>query len=137
MAHWAELDSENTVVRVVVGDNNDPAGDEGYSWLIKNLGGRWVQTSYNNNFRKNFAGVGFKYDEALDAFIPLQPYPSWTLNSECRWVCPVAMPSDAVQINQDGSTTGTTFYVWNEEIVNWEVNPTRVFPTVFEDSFLD
>lgn len=70
MAHWAELDENNIVLRVTVGDNNDPNGDEGYQWLLDNLGGRWVQTSYNANFRGKFAGIGDTYDEALDEFIP-------------------------------------------------------------------
>ena len=74
MSHWAEIDENNIVLRVTVGDNNDPAGDEGYSWLINNLGGRWIQTSYNANFRKNFAGVGMIYDEELDEFLPLEPF---------------------------------------------------------------
>jgi hypothetical protein len=69
MAHWAEIDENNKVIRVTVGDNNDPAGDEGYKWLIDNLGGRWVQTSYNNNFRGIFAGIGMTYDEVNDVFI--------------------------------------------------------------------
>lgn len=84
MAHWAELDKNNNVIRVIVGDNTMP--NEGYDWIIDNLGGRWIQTSYNNNFRKNFAGIGFTYDEQKDAFIPPQPDPSWVLNEEtCRW----------------------------------------------------
>lgn len=70
MSHWAEIDENNTVIRVTVGDNNDPAGDEGYQWLIDNLGGRWIQTSYNSNFRGCFAGIGCFYDEANDVFIP-------------------------------------------------------------------
>jgi hypothetical protein len=74
MSHWAELDENNKVIRVTVGDNNDPAGDEGYSWLINNLGGRWIQTSYNANFRKSFAGVGMIYDEELDEFLPSEPF---------------------------------------------------------------
>ena len=74
MSHWAELDENNVVLRVTVGDNNDPAGDEGYSWLVNNLGGRWIQTSYNANFRKNFAGVGMIYNEELDEFLPLKPF---------------------------------------------------------------
>lgn len=69
MAHWAELNEDNTVIRVLVGDNNDPNGDEGYQWLIDNLGGRWIQTSYNNNFRGKFAGPGFYYDEVADIFL--------------------------------------------------------------------
>lgn len=87
MAHWAELDENNKVIRVTVGDNNDPAGDEGYSWLIDNLGGRWIKTSYNGNIRKNFAGIGYTYDEERDAFIPPKPEEgNWVLNKDtCRW----------------------------------------------------
>lgn len=66
MAHWAEIDENNIVLRITVGDNNDP--DEGYSWLINNLGGRWIQTSYNANFRGKFAGIGDIYDEINDIF---------------------------------------------------------------------
>lgn len=87
MSHWAEIDSNNIVLRVLVGDNNDPNGDEGYQWLIDNLGGTWIKTSYNGNIRKNFAGVGFTYNEILDAFIPPMPDGiGWVLNEEtCRW----------------------------------------------------
>ena len=92
MSHWAELDDKNIVLRVLVGDNNDPAGDEGYQWLIKNLGGTWVKTSYNaatNGFRKNYAGIGYTYDKSRDAFIPPKPYDSWILDEEtCQWDCP-------------------------------------------------
>jgi len=69
MAHWAELDENNIVVRVTVGDNDDPNGDEGYLWLLNNLGGRWVKTSYNGNIRGKFAGVGDTYDESIDEFV--------------------------------------------------------------------
>lgn len=87
MAHWAEIDETNTVLRVVVGDNNDPAGDEGYQWLIDNLGGTWIKTSYNATIRKNFAGIGFIYDVDLDAFIPPKPDDGdWQLNTDiCQW----------------------------------------------------
>ncbi len=87
MAHWAELDETNTVLRVLVGDNNDPAGDEGYQWLIDNLGGTWVKTSYNGNIRKNFAGIGYLYDPIRDAFIPPKPEKyEWILNEDtCNW----------------------------------------------------
>ena len=81
MAHWAEIDENNLVVRVTVGDNNDT--DEGYQWLIDNLGGTWVKTSYNTlggvhinggtPLRKNFAGIGHTYDETRDAFIAPKP----------------------------------------------------------------
>lgn len=91
MAHWAELDDNNKVIRVLVGDNNDPAGDEGYQWLLDNLGGTWIKTSYNGNIRYNFAGIGYSYDEDRDAFIPPKPdcHPDLvTLDEEtCRWNC--------------------------------------------------
>jgi hypothetical protein len=87
MAHWAEVDQNNIVLRVTVGDNNDPAGDEGYQWLIDNLGGTWVKTSYNGNIRKNFAGIGYSYDQTRDAFIPPKPEEgNWILNEDtCIW----------------------------------------------------
>ena len=69
MAHWAEINQDNIVIQVTVGDNNDPNGDEGYQWLIDNLGGRWIQTSYNGTIRGKFAGVGDYYDEANDVFV--------------------------------------------------------------------
>jgi hypothetical protein len=69
MSHWAELDTDNKVLRVTVGDNNDPAGDEGYQWLIDNLGGTWVKTSYNANIRGKFAAIGDTYNSDLDLFI--------------------------------------------------------------------
>jgi hypothetical protein len=88
MAHWAELDKKNVVLRVTVGDNNDPNGDEGYQWLIDNLGGRWVKTSYNGNIRKRYAGIGYSYNEDLDAFIPPKCHPKATLNeTTCDWEC--------------------------------------------------
>jgi hypothetical protein len=89
MSHWAELDADNKVICVLVGDNNDPAGDEGYSWLIDNLGGTWVKTSYNGNIRYNFAGVGFTYDPIDDAFIapPICNHEELLLNSLKQWEC--------------------------------------------------
>lgn len=106
MSHWAEIDENNTVLRVVVGNNNHP--DEGYSWIINNLGGRWVQTSYNKTIRKNYAGVGFTYDEQRDAFIAPQPFPSWVLDEEiCQWQAPKPKPDDGKD------------YEWNEDVQNW------------------
>jgi len=90
MSHWAELDSENKVIRVLVGDNNDPAGDEGYQWLIDNLGGTWVQTSYNANFRYNYAGTDYIYDSVADAFIPPKPncgHQELELTDDFKWSC--------------------------------------------------
>ena len=69
MSHWAEIDENNIVLRVTVGDNNDPNGDEGYQWLVTHLGGTWIQTSYNANIRGKFAGIGDFYDEVKDEFI--------------------------------------------------------------------
>lgn len=86
MSHWAEIDENNTVLRVLVGDNNDPAGDEGYQWLLDNLGGTWIKTSYNGNIRYNFAGIGYSYDEDRDAFIAPKPSESYVLNEDtCQW----------------------------------------------------
>jgi hypothetical protein len=87
MAHWAEIDNNNVVLRVLVGDNDDPNGDEGYQWLIDNLGGTWIKTSYNASIRKNYAGIGFVYDKTRDAFIaPMPDGVGWFLNEEtCRW----------------------------------------------------
>lgn len=112
MAHWAEIDNDNIVVRVLVGDNNDPNGDEGYQWLVDNLGGTWVKTSYNGNIRKNYAGIGYKYDEKLDAFIPPKPFPSWKLNkTTCNWEAPKTYPDDGM------------VYTWNESTKNWDAIP--------------
>jgi len=89
MSHWAEIDNENKVLRVLVGDNNDPNGDEGYQWLIDNLGGTWIKTSYNGNIRKNFAGIGFTYDATRDAFIAPEPLEAIGFDEEtCQWIVP-------------------------------------------------
>lgn len=89
MSHWAELDSDNKVIRVLVGDNNDPNGDEGYQWLIENLGGTWIQTSYNSNIRFNYAGIGYTYDPIDDAFIAPIPceHDELILNNLKKWEC--------------------------------------------------
>lgn len=91
MAHWAELNDDNKVIRVLVGDNNDTAGDEGFSWLVNNLGGTWVQTSYNAKMRYNFAGIGYSYDKEAGAFIAPMPecgHPELTLNTiNYQWEC--------------------------------------------------
>lgn len=108
MAHFAELDNDNIVIRVLVTDNNAP--NEGYDWLVENLGGTWIQTSYNSTIRKNFAGIGFRYDSDLDAFIPPKPYPSWQFYEEtCKWYAPVPKPIDGLS------------YAWNESDLAWEL----------------
>jgi hypothetical protein len=92
MAHWAELDDNNIVLRVLVGDNNDPVGDEGYQWLLDNLGGTWIKTSYNSKIRYNFAAIGYTYDPIDDAFIAPAPceHAELTLNDKKQWECPDA-----------------------------------------------
>ncbi len=88
MSHWAEINTTNIVLRVLVGDNNDPAGDEGYQWLLDNLGGTWLKTSYNGKIRKNFAGIGYTYNESIDAFVPPKCHEEATLdNNTALWVC--------------------------------------------------
>ena len=110
MSNWAEINKDNVVIRVLVGDNNDPAGDEGYQWLIDNLGGTWIKTSYNGNIRANYAGVGFKYDSDFNVFIAPQPYPSWKLNyTTYQWEAPIAKPED----------TDEYFHKWSEYNKEW------------------
>jgi hypothetical protein len=108
MAHFAELDADNIVTRVLVVP--DVQENRGQDYLANDLGlgGTWVQTSYNATIRKNYAGIGYTYDEGRDAFIPPKPYASWTLNEEtCNWDAPVAHPNDG------------KFYRWDEETTNW------------------
>ena len=87
MSHWAEVNQDNKVIRVLVGDNNDPAGDEGYQWLVDNLGGTWIKTSYNGNIRFNYAGVGYTYDEVRNGFIPPKCHDEAVVNDKCLWDC--------------------------------------------------
>jgi hypothetical protein len=88
MSHFAEIGDNNLVTRVVVGDNNDPNGDEGYQWLLDNLGGRWIQTSYNSTIRGNFAGDGYSYLEDLDVFMPPKCHDEATLiKKSAKWKC--------------------------------------------------
>ncbi len=91
MRHWAEINENNIVTRVLVGDNDDAAGDEGHKWLLDNLGGTWIKTSYNGNIRKNFAGVGYTYNEVKDAFIAPEPEGNLGFDEDtCRWIMPDA-----------------------------------------------
>lgn len=108
MAHFAEIDDNNIVLRVLVVDNS--LEDRGAEFLSQDLGlgGTWIQTSYNGNFRKNFAQEGWTYDPNRDAFIGRKPYDSWVLDEEtCRWEAPVPYPED------------DKIYVWDEDSVNW------------------
>jgi hypothetical protein len=90
VSHWAEIDNNNIVLRVTVGDNNLP--DEGYQWLIDNLGGTWIKTSYNANIRGKYADIGDTYNAEEDIFVTPQPYPSWT-RSGSYWNPPTPMPN--------------------------------------------
>jgi len=116
MAHFAEINTDSIVIRVLVVDDkdildssNNEDGEKGSLLLMRSLGGNWKQTSYNDNIRKNYAGVGYSYDRGRDAFIPPQPYPSWTLNEDtCRWDSPVPYPTD------------DKMYEWDEETTNWK-----------------
>jgi hypothetical protein len=105
VSHWAEIDNNNIVLRVTVGDNNLP--DEGYQWLIDNLGGTWIKTSYNATIRGKYAGIGDSYNQEEDIFIAPQPYPSWT-RSGSYWNPPTPMP-----------TTEGKFYYWSEDDLSW------------------
>ena len=117
MAHFAQLNEENLVTQVIVVANQDTTDDTGTeneavgaAFCANLLGGTWKQTSYNANIRKNYAGIGYKYDETLDAFIPPQPYPSWTLDETvCQWKAPVDYPTDGGR------------YTWNEETLTWDL----------------
>jgi hypothetical protein len=117
VAHFAELDENNIVLRVIVVD--DQHEDDGENWCHDFAGGTWKQTSYNtlrnshsegkSPLRKNYAGIGFQYDASLDGFIPSQPYPSWLLDEEvCQWESPVPMPTDGAR------------YEWNEATLSWD-----------------
>jgi hypothetical protein len=119
MAHFAELDDTNIVKQVIVVHNNellDENGNEseqkGIDFCVAHYGGTWIQTSYNATIRKNYAGVGMTYDSILDAFIPPQPFPSWTLNeTTCQWEAPVARPVF--------DEADPKFYTWDEATTSW------------------
>ena len=88
MSHWAEINNDNKVIRVTVGDNNDPKGDEGYQWLLNNLGGTWIKTSYNHKIRGNYAGIGMFYCDEHDLFMIPKCHDEAVLNIEnAKWNC--------------------------------------------------
>ena len=115
MAHFAEIGLNNTVLRVIVVNNEeckDQFGNEseiiGAKFCNNLLGGVWLQTSYNRNMRKNYAGIGYTYDSTRDAFIPPKPFASWTLDEEtCLWNPPTLYPDDG------------NFYQWDESTLTW------------------
>jgi hypothetical protein len=110
MAHYAFLDNNNTVTEVIVGiDETDLIeGLNPETWYANFRGQRCKRTSYNGNIRKNYAGVGYTYDESRDAFIAPKPYPSWLLvEATCQWQAPIPMPTDEAM------------YQWNEANLTW------------------
>ena len=115
MAHFAQIDENGTVQQVIVVSNDNccggefPASESCGQAFINQLGlpGTWKQTSYNSNFRKRYAGIGYTYNEENDVFIPPQPFPSWTLNEEFYWKAPVPYPEDDAE------------YYWDEENQTW------------------
>ena len=144
MAHFAELDANNVVQRVVVVGNdvttaNGPLGEndkhvDGESWCINFFkGGTWKQTSYNSSFRKQYAGIGYTYDFAKDKFIAPQPFPSWSLDSNDDWQAPVAYPTVttygdnapySISWDEDNqqwkaSDDQSNEYVWDSESSSW------------------
>ena len=116
MAHFAQLDENNTVTQVIVVANDelmlDGVENETKGIMFcKSLFGedtRWVQTSYNGNKRKNYAGIGYTYDPVNDYFFAPQPFPSWTLDADAKWQAPTPYPTDG------------KFYTWNESTLSWD-----------------
>jgi len=100
--YWAKVNN-SLVEKIIV------ANDDFFDTFVDDSPGTWLETKMDGSIRKNYAGIGFTYDKTRDAFIPPQPYPSWTLNeSTCRWECPVSYPSDG------------KMYTWNETDQQWD-----------------
>ena len=124
MAHFAELNNSNEVLQVIVISNTDVdanGGDESVqaetfvaSIVPYGTGGvAWKQTSYNNNFRKQYAGIGYSYDSSKDKFISPQPYPSWSLDASDDWKAPVTLPN-TTEVNSK-----TVLIIWDEDNLKW------------------
>ena len=120
MAHFAEINENNKVTRVIVVHNNELLGVNGVEYEEKGIqfcerlfGHRnWVQTSYNSSIRYNFAGVGYTWDKENDAFYAPQPYSSWTLDENFTWQAPVPYPEDA---------SPEKIYEWDEDTLSWKI----------------
>jgi hypothetical protein len=106
MAHFAELDENNIVIRVIV--VNDAHEADGENWCHNFAGGTWKQTSYNKNMRYNYAGIGHVFDTDAGAFYTPQPYPSWSLDEVYIWQPPTPFPDDGID------------YFWDEDSLAWE-----------------
>lgn len=115
MAHFAQIEN-GLVTSVIVVHNNElllngvESESKGREFCLNLFGGEWIQTSYNNNFRKQFAGVGYTYDGTSDVFIAPKPYPSWLLNASHDWIAPIEYPSDG------------KVYLWDEKLLKWVLN---------------
>jgi len=129
MGHFAELDKNNKVIRVLVGCNQDIANNGGelseqaanhFATVcpLSTNGVKWVQTSYNSNFRKQYAGLGHTYDPIKDKFISPQPYPSWNLDNNDNWQAPFPKPSLTEEQKLERKR-----YIWNEENLSWDLKP--------------
>ena len=120
MAHFAKIGKGNIVERVEVVSNDIATTEQAGIEFLQNLYNDravWKQTSYNGNIRKNFAGIGWKYDQTRDAFVSPQPYPSWTLNeTTCVWEAPVARPEYTQEQIDNGNR-----YNWNETNQTWDL----------------
>ena len=127
MAHFAEINSNNKVIRVLVACNQDVANNGGeqseqaakaFEKIVplSENGIKWVQTSYNNNFRKQFAGKDYTYDSIKDVFIKPKPFASWSLDNNNDWKAPIIYPN-TFTINP----SLPDFYLWNEEAQTWDI----------------
>jgi hypothetical protein len=120
MAHFAELNESNIVTNVIVVHNNELLNEngneseqKGIDFCVAHFGGTWIQTSYNGNIRKNYAGIGYLYDPIRDAFIPPKPFESWILNEDtCQWEAPTPRPAEGI-------------WLWDEATTNWIELPTE------------
>ena len=112
MAHYAFLDENNIVVEVIRGNEETDTSHDWEQYYSELCGLRCLRTSINNRIRGNYAGIGYSYDEELDAFLAPKPYPSWILNDEFQWEAPVPHPTDIRQLGETG-------YSWNETKQNW------------------
>jgi hypothetical protein len=123
MAHYAFLDENNVVTEVITGIDETELieGLDTETWYGNFRNQVCKRTSYNNNYRKNYAGIGYTYDEERDAFIPPKPFNSWLLDEEtCLWEAPVAYPE-----NNDPEINN--YYIWNEDTVSWDVVETSSY----------
>jgi hypothetical protein len=110
MAHYAFLDDNNIVTEVITGIDETELieGKDPEAWYGEFRGQTCKRTSYSSSYRKNYAGVGYSYDEELDAFIPPQPFTSWVLDEDCKWQAPIAYPTDGL------------IYTWDEAAGDWQ-----------------